>query len=82
MWIIKLTFAVLLTSLTGSIVLLVWFFIGKRLELLGYLNIRYSLLKLVLGFFVIPVNYLIFTRLVQVRPEWDGGVQRGSKRRI
>ena len=31
-WTIKLTFAVLLTSLTGSIVLLVWHFIGKGLE--------------------------------------------------
>ena len=36
-WTIKLAFAVLLTSLTGSIVLLVWHFIGKGLEWLGYL---------------------------------------------
>ncbi|MCI9487020.1 MAG: hypothetical protein HFI64_08630 [Lachnospiraceae bacterium] len=35
-WTIKLAFVVLLTSLTGSIVLLVWHFIGKGLEWLGY----------------------------------------------
>ena len=73
-WTIKLAFAVLLTSLTGSIVLLVWHFIGKGLEWLGYLDIRYSLLKLVLVFFVLPICYLIFTRIVQIWPEWDGGV--------
>ncbi len=35
-WTVKLAFVVLLTSLTGSIVLLVWHFIGKGLEWLGY----------------------------------------------
>ena len=73
-WTIKLTFAVLLTSLTGSIVLLAWHFIGKGLEWLGYLDIRYSLLKLVLMFFALPVCYLIFTRIMRIWPEWDGGV--------
>ena len=73
-WTIKLAFAVLLTSLTGSIVLLVWHFIGKGLEWLGYPDIRYSLLKLVLVFFVLPICYLIFTGIAQVWPEWDGGV--------
>lgn len=73
-WTIKLTFAVFLTSLTGSIVLLIWHFIGKGLEWLGYLDIRYSLLKLVLVFFVLPVCYLGFTEIIQIWPEWDGGV--------
>ena len=73
-WTIKLTFAVLFTSLTGSVVLLVWHFIGKGLEWLGYRDIQYSLLKLVLPFFVLPVCYLVFVRLVRLWPEWDGGV--------
>ena len=73
-WTVKLAFVVLLTSLTGSIVLLVWYFIGKGLEWLGYLDIRYSLLKLVLVFFALPICYLIFTRIVQIWPKWDGGV--------
>ena len=73
-WTIKLAFAVLLTSLTGSIVLLVWNFIGKGLEWLGYLDIRYSLLKLVLVFFVLPICYLMITWIVQIWSEWDGGV--------
>ena len=61
-WMIELTFAILLTSVTGSILLLLWYFIGRLLQRSGYLNIQYLLLKIELLFFVIPVFYLYFTR--------------------
>ncbi len=35
-WTIKLAFGIILTSLTGSLVLFVWHAIGGRLERLGY----------------------------------------------
>ena len=73
-WTIKLAFGIILTSLTGSLVLLVWHVIGGWLERLGYLNIQYSLLKLAVGFFLVPICYLVFTRFAHSFPEWDGGV--------
>ena len=50
-WMIELTFAILLTSVTGSILLLLWYFIGRLLQRSGYLNIQYLLLKIELLFF-------------------------------
>lgn len=53
-WTIKLVAGLLMTSLTGSIIYLVWHAIGQRLEAAGYLNILYRLMKVVIIFFMVP----------------------------
>ena len=48
----------LLTSLTGGILVLIWLGIGALLEKLGFINIVYELLKMVILFFFVPVSYI------------------------
>ena len=43
-WTIDLTVFVLLTSLTASVFLLFWYWIGGILERIGYQNLRYHVL--------------------------------------
>ena len=49
-WTIKLVAGFLMTSLTGSIIYLVWHAVGQRLEAAGYLNILYRLMKVIIIF--------------------------------
>jgi beta-lactamase regulating signal transducer with metallopeptidase domain len=51
--------AVLLTSLTGTIVFMVWYAVGRLLEHLGFVNVVYELLKAVLGFWYLPIAYIV-----------------------
>ena len=53
-WTIKLVAGFLMTSLTGSIIYLVWHAVGQRLEAAGYLNILYRLMKVIIIFFMVP----------------------------
>ena len=57
-WTIKVITAVILTSVTGSIVFVVWYLIGQLLERMGYINIMYWLLRLLLVFWFVPLAYL------------------------
>ncbi len=47
-----------LTSLTGSILMLVWYGIGLVLERLGFINIVFELLKMVALFFYLPIAFV------------------------
>ena len=44
-WTINLMYLILWTSLSGAIVSVVWFAIGRLLEKAGFLHITYMLLK-------------------------------------
>lgn len=46
------------TSLTGGALVVLWLGIGTILEKLGFINIIYELLKLVILFFILPISYL------------------------
>ena len=48
----------LLTSLTGGVLVVIWLGIGRILEKLGFINIVYELLKMVILFFFVPLSYL------------------------
>lgn len=48
----------LLTSLTGGILVLIWLGIGALLEKMGFINIVYELLKMVILFFFLPISYI------------------------
>lgn len=47
-----------LTTLTGSILMLVWYGIGLVLERLGFINIVFELLKMVALFFYLPIAFV------------------------
>lgn len=57
-WTIRFIIAVLLTSVTGSILFTVWYGIGHILEKMGYVNIMYRLLRLLLVFWFVPLAYI------------------------
>ena len=59
-WTIEFLTALVLTSLTGSLVLVVWFGLGMLLDEAGYRNIFYRFLQMAGIFFVVPVVYLVF----------------------
>ncbi|MCC8103867.1 MAG: M56 family metallopeptidase [Clostridiales bacterium] len=71
-WTIKVTAAILLTELTGSTLLICWYFIGRVLDKRGYLNILYPFLKLIAFFFLCPVSFLALWTAGHNRPGWGG----------
>ena len=56
-WTINLMYLILWTSLSGAIVSVVWFAIGRLLEKAGFLHITYILLKVAVLFWVVPITY-------------------------
>lgn len=59
-WTIDLCYAIILTSLTGSVLTLMWYLVGELLEWTGFMNIRHILLRGVLIFYLVPVAYIMF----------------------
>lgn len=57
-WTIDLMYAVLLTSITGTFVFIIWYGIGKLLEHIGFINVRYELMKAVLLFWYVPLSFI------------------------
>lgn len=62
---INILYAVLLTSMTGAIFTLLFVLSGKILERMGFLHIRYELLKVAAFFYLCPVAYL-FLKLFEM----------------
>lgn len=58
-WTINLMYAVLLTSITGTILFGFWYVVGFLLEKTGFLNVIYHLMKGVLFFWYFPLVFLI-----------------------
>ena len=58
-WTIRIFIAIMLTSATGTILFAAWYWIGQLLERMGYVNIMYWLLRLLLVFWFVPLAYLI-----------------------
>lgn len=56
-WTINLMYLILWTSLSGAIVSVVWFAIGRLLEKAGFLHITYILLKVAILLWVVPITY-------------------------
>lgn len=57
-WTTRFIIEILLTSVTGTILFAVWYGIGQILEKMGYINILYRLLRLLLIFWFIPLAYI------------------------
>lgn len=58
-WTIELTSAILLTSVTGSILFLGWYIIAFVLDRMGFVNIIYQAMKVVMPFWMFPLSFLI-----------------------
>jgi beta-lactamase regulating signal transducer with metallopeptidase domain len=71
-WTINLMYLILWTSLSGAIVSVVWFAIGRLLEKAGFLHITYILLKVAILFWVVPITYGV----LQLRTVTHGDVHR------
>ena len=56
---LNVIYALLLTTLTGSILTIVWYVIGTIMERMGLANIRHSFLKVVLLFYIVPFSYIL-----------------------
>lgn len=72
MWTINIMSAVVLTTITGTIVFGIWYGIGRLLEYLGFVNIVYELTKAVLPFWLLPISYIVL-RLGNLSNESWGG---------
>ena len=73
-WTIDLTVLVLLTSLTASVFLVFWYWIGGMLERIGYQNLRYHVLRFVLILFLVPVLPCLLLVLAAGNADWDAGL--------
>lgn len=58
-WIINLIYTVLLTSVTGSIFSILWYFIGLALQKAGFIDLQYALLKVVVVLWMVPIAFLL-----------------------
>lgn len=69
---IKLTGALLYTTITGSIALAFWYVAGHLLEKQGYFRWYYIGLRVVTCLFLIPVVYLAVSGINGVSSRWHG----------
>ena len=59
-WTIRLMYAIILTSITGTILFGAWYGIGHILERMGFINIMYTILRTLLIFWYLPLAFVIF----------------------
>lgn len=69
---IIMTWMILITTLTGSIGLLMWWYIGKYLKKLGYTLLFYHLLWLVVALFIVPVSFIFICVIEKLYGIWGG----------
>lgn len=55
---INIVTLILLSSLTGTIMVIFWYAVGLVLERMGFANIVFDLLKMVVAFFMLPVAFV------------------------
>lgn len=71
-WAIDLTYAVLLTSLTASILFLGWLLFAFILERLGFINIIFHVMKGIAPFWFFPLSFLILAMGNLLYVKWGG----------
>ncbi len=55
--IVSIQYCICLTSITGGVISIIWYLLGRLLEKAGFLNIVYTLLKVTTIFWILPVAY-------------------------
>ena len=69
---INLVSALLLTTMTGSLALMIWYYAGHVLVRFGYLRWYYLGLKVVICLFLLPVSYLVLIWINCNNSMWQG----------
>lgn len=69
---IEIMFAVLLTTITGSIFAVTWYLVGKLLEWAGFLNILFSFLKAVVFSWCVPLAFILWVLASRQQKLWMG----------
>ena len=54
-WTVSVVCCLFLTSVTGSVLFVFWYVLGRWLEKAGFINILYALMKFLMLFFTVPV---------------------------
>lgn len=62
-WTIRLMYAIILTSITGTILFGAWYGIGHILERMGFINIMYTILRTLLIFWCLPLAFVIIKHM-------------------
>ena len=60
------------TTITGTLLTIIWFLLGRILERTGFLNLAYRLLRIVLFFWICPVAYVVLKSLNARLYRWRG----------
>lgn len=71
---INIATAIALTTVTGSILFLFWYFVGSILEKIGFTNLRHMFLKVVLIFYLFPLAYIIIKIYTIIEPVHDARI--------
>lgn len=64
--------AVFLTTITGGLFTVIWYYIGNILENSGFINIQFLFLKVTLAFWYIPIAYIVICGVNPAIREWRG----------
>lgn len=68
----NLFYIILITTFTGSILTVAWFVTSYLLDKTGHIDLSYSLSKIVVMFWIIPVTYMIIKLIDGVGFVWMG----------
>ena len=71
-WTVNWMYMILMTSLTGGVFTLIWYGVSRALERMGYLNITYKMLKVILIFWYCPFMYYLLLYMDRYTAKWGG----------
>ena len=77
-WTTDLLFIICFTTLTGGILTAVWRFLGSLLERIGFLNISYRLMQVIMIFWLVPLIYMTLWDLDNRLSRWGGDLLLGT----
>ena len=67
------------TTLTGGVLTVVWRLLGSMLERMGFLNISYRLMQIIMIFWLIPLIYVTLWNLDNHLSRWGGDLLLGTQ---
>lgn len=77
-WMLNIGYLVIFTTISGSLVTLLWSILGRILERAGFLNISYDLMRIVMVFWLCPVSYISLNYLDVHSGRWGGDLFLGT----
>lgn len=77
-WTVNWMYMILMTSLTGGVFTLIWYGVSRALERMGYLNITYKMLKVILIFWYCPFMYYLLLYMDRYTAKWGGWLFAGT----